>query len=76
LVTADQIVIATSTRRLVGNALALIDLGEHDLKGISEPVDPWGDGARPGDGKPFSTPIAAVVCLRRWSAAVKNWTSF
>ena len=38
---ADQIVIATSTRRLVGNAFELTDLGENDLKGIAEPVHAW-----------------------------------
>jgi class 3 adenylate cyclase/tetratricopeptide (TPR) repeat protein len=41
LAVADQIVIAASTRRLVGNAFELIDLGEHDLKGIAEPVHGW-----------------------------------
>ena len=41
LATADQIVIAASTRRLVGNAFELTDLGEHDLKGIAEPVHAW-----------------------------------
>jgi AAA ATPase domain/Adenylate and Guanylate cyclase catalytic domain len=41
LATADQIVIATSTRRLVGSAFALTDLGEQDLKGIAEPVHAW-----------------------------------
>src|SRR3984957_20308925 len=41
LATADQIVIAASTRRLVGNAFELSDLGEHDLKGIAEPVHVW-----------------------------------
>ena len=34
LATADQIVIAASTRRLVGNAFDLSDLGEHELKGV------------------------------------------
>ncbi len=38
---ADQIVIASSTRRLVGNAFELLDLGEHQLKGISEAVHAW-----------------------------------
>src|SRR3954447_20564083 len=37
----DQIVIAASTRRLVGNAFELTDLGEHDLKGIADPVHAW-----------------------------------
>jgi class 3 adenylate cyclase len=38
LATADQIVIAASTRRLVGSAFDLTDLGEHDLKGIADSV--------------------------------------
>ncbi len=41
LAVADQIVIATSTRRLIGNAFELADLGERDLKGIAEPVHAW-----------------------------------
>src|ERR1700733_3225966 len=41
LATADQIVIAASTRRLAGNAFELIYLGEHDVKGITEPVHAW-----------------------------------
>src|SRR6202041_3182595 len=41
LATAQQIVIAASTRRLVGRAFELIDLGERDLKGIAEPVHAW-----------------------------------
>jgi class 3 adenylate cyclase len=41
LATAGQIVIASSTRRLAGNAFELSDLGEHDLKGIAEPVHAW-----------------------------------
>jgi class 3 adenylate cyclase len=41
LATADQIVIAASTRRLIGNVFEVSDLGEHDLKGIAEPVHAW-----------------------------------
>ena len=41
LAAADQIIIAASTRRLVGNAFELADLGEHELKGIAEPVHAW-----------------------------------
>jgi class 3 adenylate cyclase len=41
LAAADQIFIAASTRRLLGNAFDLNDLGEHDLKGIAEPVHAW-----------------------------------
>nr|MDQ2999534.1 AAA family ATPase [Chloroflexota bacterium] len=41
LAAGDQIVIAVSTRHLIGNAFELADLGEHELKGISEPVHAW-----------------------------------
>jgi class 3 adenylate cyclase len=41
LASGDQVVIAASTRRLVGNAFDLADLGEHDVKGITEPVHAW-----------------------------------
>jgi hypothetical protein len=37
----DQIVIASSTHRLVGNAFELSDLGERELKGIAESVHAW-----------------------------------
>ena len=37
----DQIVIAASTRALVGSAFVLTDLGDHELKGLSEPVHAW-----------------------------------
>ena len=35
------IVVPASTRRLIGNAFELTDLGEQDLKGIAEPVYAW-----------------------------------
>ena len=41
LAAADQIVIASSTRRLIGNSFELSDLGDHELKGIAEPVHAW-----------------------------------
>ena len=82
LATADQIVIATSTRRLVGNAFELTDLGEHDLKGIAEPVHAWRveralvtesrfDANRGGSAL---TPLVGReeeldLLLRRWSQA-------
>ncbi len=37
----DQIVIATSTRRLLGHLYAYEDLGEQALKGLSSPVRAW-----------------------------------
>ena len=82
LATADQIVIAASTRRLVGNAFELTDLGENDLKGIAEPVHAWRveralvtesrfDANRGGDAL---TPLVGReeeldLLLRRWSQA-------
>src|SRR5690242_16909542 len=41
LAAADQTVIAASTRRLIGNAFDLSDLGEYEVKGIAEPVHAW-----------------------------------
>ena len=37
----DEIVIAPSTRRLVGAAFQLSDMGAHSLKGIEQPVRAW-----------------------------------
>ena len=37
----DEIVISSATRRLVGSAFELTDLGEQALKGIAEPVRAW-----------------------------------
>ena len=82
LATADQIVIAASTRRLVGNAFELTDFGEHDMKGIAEPVHAWRveralvtesrfDANRGGSAL---TPLVGRdeeldLLLRRWSQA-------
>ena len=38
---ADQIVIGSSTRRLLGEAFELVDLGAHALKGINEPANAY-----------------------------------
>ena len=55
----DEIVIAPTTRRLVGGAFELTDLGAHWLKGIAEPVrrgawmrcaEPRGASRRPAEG--------------------------
>ena len=37
----NTVVIAESTRRLLGNLFELEDLGAKDLKGIGEPVRVW-----------------------------------
>jgi hypothetical protein len=41
LAAPDSVVIAPSTRRLVGSLFELTDLGVHDLKGFGEPVRAW-----------------------------------
>jgi class 3 adenylate cyclase len=82
LATPDQIVIATSTRRLVGSAFELSDLGEHNLKGIAEPVHVWRvEGALATEsrfdanrGGRALTPLVGReeeldLLLRRWSQA-------
>ncbi len=82
LAIADHIVIAASTRRLVGNGFELTDLGEHHLKGIAEPVHAWRveralimesrfDASRGGDAL---TPLVGRgeeldLLLSRWSQA-------
>ena len=38
---ADEIVVAATTRRLLGGAFEYRDLGSHTLKGIVEPVPAW-----------------------------------
>jgi class 3 adenylate cyclase/tetratricopeptide (TPR) repeat protein len=38
---AGQVVIGAATRRLIGNAFELTDLGHRALKGIAEPVQCW-----------------------------------
>ena len=41
LVEPNTVVLADSTRRLLGDLFSLRDLGLHELKGISEPVRAW-----------------------------------
>jgi class 3 adenylate cyclase/tetratricopeptide (TPR) repeat protein len=41
LAAADEIVVAETTRRLIGQAFELNDLGEQDLQGIAEPLHAW-----------------------------------
>src|SRR3954462_2351977 len=82
LAAADQIVIAASTRRLVGNAFDLTDLGEHDLKGVAEPVHAWRVERLAGTESRFDahhtatglTPLVGRdeevdLLLRRWAQA-------
>jgi class 3 adenylate cyclase len=41
LAESDSVVIAAATRRLLGNRFRLRALGRHEVKGLSEPVEPW-----------------------------------
>ena len=41
LVEPNTVVVAESTRRLLGDLFRLRDLGQHELKGIGEPVRAW-----------------------------------
>ncbi len=52
LANPGEIVIADVTRRLLGNAFSLTDLGGHALKGIEQPVQAWRlDEARRAEGR-------------------------
>jgi len=52
LANPSEIVIASATRRLLGNAFSLTDLGRHSLKGIEQPVQAWRlDEARRVEGR-------------------------
>ena len=52
LANPSEIVIADVTRRLLGNAFSLTDLGRHALKGIDHPVQAWRlDEARRVEGR-------------------------
>src|ERR1700758_935189 len=77
----DTVVIADSTRRLLGNLFELKDLGARDLKGIAGPARAWAALRATSVGSRFDalhpTGLAALVgreeeselLLRRWSRA-------
>jgi hypothetical protein len=77
----NSVVIAESTRKLVGNLFELEDLGAQDLKGISVPVRAWA-ALRPsyvesrfdalhttGMTELVGREEELEILLRRWSAA-------
>ena len=77
----NTVVIAESTRKLLGNLFELEDLGAKDLKGIAEPVRAWA-ALRPSSVESrfeamHATGLTALVgreeelelLLRRWSKA-------
>jgi class 3 adenylate cyclase len=52
LANPGEIVIASATRRLLGNAFSMADLGRHSIKGIEQPVQAWRlDEARRVEGR-------------------------
>src|SRR5271166_6349752 len=77
----NAVVIADSTRRLLGNLFELNDLGTKDLKGIAGPTPAWAAVRASSVGSRFdalhTTSLAALVgreeeselLLRRWSTA-------
>jgi class 3 adenylate cyclase len=77
----NMVVIAESTRRLLGNLFDLEDLGARDLKGIAEPVHAWTALRASSVASRFealhTTGLTALVgreeelelLLRRWSRA-------
>lgn len=77
----DEIVIAAATRRLVGDAFELSDLGARPLKGIEEPAQAWRvDAVRRTSGRFEAahggvalTPLVGreevALLLRRWQQA-------
>ena len=77
----NSVVIAASTRKLVGNLFELEDLGAQDLKGIAEPVRAWA-AVRAGSAEGRFEAMHATgltdligrgeeldLLLRRWSKA-------
>lgn len=82
LAAPNEIVIAPATRRLIGVAFELSDLGAHSLKGIAQPVQAWRvDDVRRLEGRFEASrggiPLTSLVgrdeelalVLRRWRQA-------
>ena len=52
LVEPNTVVVAESTRRLLGDLFLLRDLGQHELKGIGEPAGAWAvEGLSPSESR-------------------------
>jgi class 3 adenylate cyclase len=52
LAEAGTIVVAASTRRLLGHLFKLRDLGHHEIKGLSDPVEAWAvEGAQAAESR-------------------------
>jgi class 3 adenylate cyclase len=58
------IVVAASTRRLLGDLLHLRDLGRHEVKGIAEPVAAWAvEGVSPSESRFEAVHVAGLTDL-------------
>jgi len=85
LAAAHEIVIAPATRRLIGDAFAVTDLGARSLKGMAEPVQAWRVDAlhrtkgrfEAAHGGTELTPLLGreeelALLLRRWQQASRG----
>jgi class 3 adenylate cyclase/tetratricopeptide (TPR) repeat protein len=81
----DEVVIGSSTRRLLGDVFALTDRGAHQIKGIAEPVQVWrvdalrrmqGRFDAAHAGRQLTTLVGReeelALLLRRWERARKG----
>src|SRR6266511_969257 len=58
------IVVAASTRRLLGDLFHLRDLGRHEVKGIAEPVAAWAvEGVSPSESRFEAVHVAGLTDL-------------
>jgi predicted ATPase/class 3 adenylate cyclase len=58
------IVVAASTRRLLGNLFRLRDLGRHEVKGIAEPVAAWAvEGVSASESRFEAVHVAGLTAL-------------
>src|SRR5687768_10102790 len=83
LATTNSIVIATTTRRLLGGLFVCEELGEHELKGFSAPVKAWKvvqhvsvesrfDATRGELTKLVGRESALDTLVRRWERTVEG----
>jgi class 3 adenylate cyclase len=69
---SGEVVIASATRRLIGDGFALTDLGSQILKGIKEPVRAWRVNDVQRTGGRFES---AHVGMDKWSPSVESRAS-
>ncbi len=74
----DQLVIGPMTRRLLGDRFELKDLGQHELKGIAEPVRAWrvvreGDADGHYEAKPVGGGMPLVGRQEELGLLARSW---